>query len=815
MKLTKNRAIAITFIFALLVVSLTAGLQTVQAQRDIQTAAFLSVVPSPIGVGQSTLVSLMLQPIPPTATDTFTGMSVTITRPDGTTETKGPFESSPIGSTTISYTPTQIGTYTFQFKYAGQTFAFGGGRTYLPANSPTTELTVQEDPVSDYQEAPLPTDYWTRPINAQNRNWYSIGGNWLFRTGVANGRTFGDISGYNPYSPAPMAPHVMWTKELTLGGLTGGDFGSYSYYGGHAYEPKLSPPIIMNGRLYYKIYQSGFSGAQGSIGTGFVCVDLRTGEELFRNTEGIISHGQLYNFVSANQMGPIGYLWDLNAFAYQMYDAFTGDNLMTFANAPPFPPGPVIYGNDGTLYVYYLSPGSFQLWNSTKDFTAAGFVQPQASGLVQFRPASGIYNWSTGIEWTVPVPIRQALDIGYPFAGGFAAFLFPTISESDDVIVAYGGGVTNSPLHVGYSLSTGKELWAFDRREDPGGESRTYPVFSASGDGVYTQFEPTTMTWLGYDINTGQRKWISDPMDYPFGQYIANSNGGIIVDGIFYVADMQGTMHAIDADTGKEIWKFNSGNSGSETPYGSWPMGSGPIIADGVVYTGIGEHSPTNPLMRGGNLFALDAETGEEIWRMNGWISVCGIADGYLVGYNLYDNRIYTIGKGPSATTVSAPKTSITLGQSVVVEGTVNDQSMGALDTAAISDEDMGEWMAYMYQQQGIPAEVKGVTVSVDTIDPNGNFVNIGTATSEMSGVFAFVYTPQIPGLHKIIATFAGSESYGSSYAETFMNVDPAPQPTAVPDPTPAPMTDTYVVGTGIAVIAAIAVAVLLILRKK
>ena len=131
-----------------------------------------------------------------------------------------------------------------------------------------------------------------------------------------------------------MAPHVMWTKELTLGGLTGGDFGSYSYYGGHAYEPKLAPPIIMNGRLYYKIYQSGFSGAQGSIGTGFVCVDLRTGEELFRNTEGIISHGQLYNFVSANQMGPIGYLWDINAFAYQMYDAFTGDNLMTFAEAP-------------------------------------------------------------------------------------------------------------------------------------------------------------------------------------------------------------------------------------------------------------------------------------------------------------------------------------------------------------------------------------------------------------------------------------------------------------------------------------------------
>jgi len=812
MNLTRSKTTATTFIIMLIMISLAAGVQLAQAQRDIKTAAFLSVVPNPVGVDQSVLVSLMIQPIPPTATDVFTGMSVEITKPDGTKETRGPFESSPIGSTTFSYTPAQIGTYMFQFNYAGDSFTFGN-RTYLPSSSPITELVVQEDPIPDFQETPLPTDYWTRPINAQNRNWYSISGNWLFRTGVVEGRSFGDVTGYNPYSEAPMAPHVMWTRELTLGGLTGGEYGSYSYYGGHAYEPKFAPGIIMNGRLYYKIYQSGFSGAQGTIGTGFVCVDLRTGEELFRNTEGIISHGQLYNFISPNQMGPIAYLWDLNAGAFTMYDAFTGDWFMTFEGAPPFPPAPVTYGEDGTIYAYYLSPGNFMMWNSSKAFDEAGFNEAQPSGLIQFRPKHGIYNWSTGIEWSVSVPLRQATDIGYPSGGGFAMFLFPAVTEG--VAVAYGGGVTNSPLHVGYDLATGQELWAFDRRDEAGGEGRTFPVFTASGEGTYAQFEPTSMTWLGYDVHTGQRKWISDPMDYPFGQYIANSNGGIIVDGLMYVADMQGTMHAIDAETGKQVWKFNSGNSGSETPYGSWPMGSGPIIADGVVFTGIGEHSPTNPLMRGGHLFALDAKTGEEIWRMNGWISVTGIADGYLVGYNLYDNRIYAIGKGPSATSVTAPKLTITLGDSVVIEGTVTDQSMGSVDTAAISDEDIGEWMAYLHQQQALPSDAKGVTVTLDTLDPNGNFVHIGEVTSEMSGVFAHVYTPDVPGLHKIIATFAGSESYGSSYAETFMNVDPAPQATAPPDPTPAPPTDTYVMGFGIAIIAVVIIFGILLLRKK
>ena len=77
------------------------------------------------------------------------------------------------------------------------------------------------------------------------------------------------------------------------------------------------------------------------------------------------------------------------------------------------------------------------------------------------------------------------------------------------------------------------------------------------------------------------------------------------------------------------------------------------------------------------------------------------------------------------------------------------------------------------------------------------------------------MWQPDIPGQYTVLATFAGSESYGSSYAQTYLGVVDAPEPTPAPTPTPAPQTDTYVLGTGIAVIAAIAVVALLILRKK
>jgi hypothetical protein len=147
------------------------------------------------------------------------------------------------------------------------------------------------------------------------------------------------------------------------------------------------------------------------------------------------------------------------------------------------------------------------------------------------------------------------------------------------------------------------------------------------------------------------------------------------------------------------------------------------------------------------------------------------VSDGYLVTLNGYDNRIYCFGKGPSATTVSAPQTVPTLGSSVMIKGTVTDQSAGAKDTPTIADVSMTAWMEYLYMQKPIPADAKGVGVSLDTIDPNGNFVHIGTVTSDLTGAYGYAFTPEVPGTYQIIATFAGSASYGSSSATTYLAV--------------------------------------------
>jgi hypothetical protein len=130
--------------------------------------------------------------------------------------------------------------------------------------------------------------------------------------------------------------------------------------------------------------------------------------------------------------------------------------------------------------------------------------------------------------------------------------------------------------------------------------------------------------------------------------------------------------------------------------------------------------------------------------------------------------------------------------------------------TPAISDEDMTAWMEYKFMEQAIPADAKGVEVTLDTIDPNGNYVHIGTVTTDITGAYGYAFTPEVPGTYQIIATFAGSKSYGASFAQTYMAVDEAPPATLPPEyPQPIDPTMTIVV-TGIAVIITIIVSIAL-----
>ena len=200
------------------------------------------------------------------------------------------------------------------------------------------------------------------------------------------------------------------------------------------------------------------------------------------------------------------------------------------------------------------------------------------------------------------------------------------------------------------------------------------------------------------------------------------------------------------------------------------------------------------------------------------------VADGFAAWFNSYDNQIYSVGRGPSATTLEAPMTAITLGSSLVIRGTVTDTAAGTKQdeqaarfpngVPAVSDASMTDWMGYVYQGRPRPTDATGVPVTLSVLDSNNNYREIGTTTTNSDGFFTLNWKPDIEGPYTVYASFAGSNGYWPSHAVSSFAVDPAPVDT--PTETPPQPTDytLLILGTGIAMILAVAIVGLLLYRK-
>jgi hypothetical protein len=824
-----NAALIAVVLMSALAVSLLASVQIVEAV-DRVTYTYLAASPNPVGVGQEIQVNVWTQLLPPSGAGFVTiapwHFTVTITDPNGQTQTLK-LTSDPIGGQWFKYTPAVVGTYTLKAEMAQENVTIGDTTTiYLASTSNEVSLVVQEEPIAQWPSSPLPSEFWSRPIDAQNRDWYKIGGNWVgmpainFPMWTSNYNANGKV---NPYTTAPGSAHILWTYPVAFGGLVGGQYGSLGYYTGDSYELKCYPQIIMNGIFYRNL-----PVVNDATGNGFVAIDLYTGEELWR-AAGTIGFGQLLDYESINQHGVIPYLWSEGA--TQMYDAWSGKALLNFADLPyaPFFVS-MIQDERGNLLVYILDAVTDRLvlWNSTQAILyGAPAGGPGGFGYGDpnyWRPNySGTYNGTAGIMWNVTIPdlgVMQSIN---------------RIDQEDGVIIAraaVGVSATNPLAYVveaGYSMTDGHMLWNQTRTGKDALVESDAAFSTQSGGGVYVAYKQETRQWYGYDVTTGQQIWVTDPIKNNWAVYTTTIGDGpaYIAYGKLYATAYDGTLHCYDIKNGNNLWNGYVGSSGFETPYGTWPLWGSFVVADGKVYVGTGEHSPNQPIYRGETLNCFDAETGDRLWNITGWMMNPIIADGYLVAFNSYDMQNYCFGKGPSAVTVSAsPKASVQ-GNKVVIEGMVTDKSAGVEKYAqtarfpngvpAIADKDMTKWMQYLYMDQPLPTDAAGVEVSIDVLDSNGNYRNIGTTTSDLNGFYTFTWEPDITGDFKAVATFAGSESYYASYSETSFTVI-EPQVTPAPTPTPASMTDTYVLGIGataiIAIIAA-AIVIVLMLRKR
>jgi hypothetical protein len=163
---------------------------------------------------------------------------------------------------------------------------------------------------------------------------------------------------------------------------------------------------------------------------------------------------------------------------------------------------------------------------------------------------------------------------------------------------------------------------------------------------------------------------------------------------------------------------------------------------------------------------------------------------------NGYNNQIYSVGSGPSKTTVTAPDIGVTTATPVTITGTVTDISAGTTQSQqaadfpngvpCASDASMQAWMGYVYQQQPEPTNFTGVPVNIYVLDSNHNYRQIGTATTNANGMYTLTWTPDIAGNYTVYANFEGTNAYWPSSSTSAFS---ASSSAATPAPTATPLT--------------------------
>jgi len=861
MKFSRNKTMVTTLalVLVLTISAILTAFPTVVAHdppRTVPTWCYAAVTNSIIGVKQQVVIVYWVNAIPPTAQGAYGDrwtFWIDVTKPDGSKETLGPYTSDPVGGSWTTYTPDQVGTYTIvarmdEHKITGLPDLTPSvirnpasvNDTYLASTSDPVTFIAQEDPIEGWSEAPLPTNFWTRPINSANRDWDVLAANWL--AGAA--QNVGPTILFN-YGTAPESGHIMWATPMWAGGIMDARFGDIGYQTTHYEGLSFTPPIILNGKIYYNV--------QSLPREGWRVLDLYTGEELwFHNTTGPVTgdiasgsssgsivgeslaFGQILDFECPNQHGGFPYLWSTNhptePNTWMMFDAETGNYMCSIANVSA-PRGSVnVYGEDGSILYYNIANGRLTCWNTTQ--------------AIWWKPSwtsNQYWMWRPGLNVTYDGNNGYSLNVSIPDVSGSIR----TVREDQYVIGGTAGsnneqGITEGNLWA-LSLKPGKEgtlLWniTFTPPSSAGGLGITMS-FVDPEDGVFIFWCPQLRQWYGYSLETGEQLWEGEP-EIAWSYYNFGVSGTIYQGMLLSFGDglAGGELRAYNTTTGEILWKYEPKQIGFESPYGVYPIAI-TCIADGKIYLVSGEHSPSQPLWRGSYLRCINASNGVELWKVLHWGAMTNmfpgqgmvkIADGFLVGLNFYDNRIYCYGKGPSATTVTAPETTIPFGEEVIIKGTVTDECAGAKQlidegkfksVPAISDEDMSAWMEYLYMQQAKPKDAKGVKVKLTAIDPNGNFQDIGEVTTDLNGNFGKMWTPLIPGEYHVTATFEGSNSYWPSDATTYFGVTEAPspaQPIEPEEPAEAPFITTEVaIILAVAVVAVISIVAYWVLRKR
>jgi eukaryotic-like serine/threonine-protein kinase len=240
----------------------------------------------------------------------------------------------------------------------------------------------------------------------------------------------------------------------------------------------------------------------------------------------------------------------------------------------------------------------------------------------------------TGVYAAAGVPKLTGLK--WKFHTNGYVFSSPAISGG----VAYVGSTDGNLYAV--DLQSGAEKWKFKTQaritSSPTVESGV--VYFGSYDGHFYAVDAASGKEKWKFATPGERQFtakhlhgvlpIGEAMPDPFDCYLSSP---VVFNGSVFFGSGDGNVYALDAATGKEKWKFQTGDV----------VHASPALANGTVFLGSWDSY----------FYALDAETGKEKWRFKtgedheiynqvGIQSSAAVADG-IVYFGCRDSNLYAV----------------------------------------------------------------------------------------------------------------------------------------------------------------------------
>jgi hypothetical protein len=652
-KMAKTTTIAIILLMA----SVALGAPSVQAQtatnmrdngslplpagvtpdEEYISIAHMSFRPNPVGVGQSILVNLWLQPPLHVVRLFKDAYIVTFTKPDGTVAKVGHIVLSGDATAWFEYTMDRSAhENTVDFTepisrrklHHTQSFQHGANVSFNQFTKPGVDGPYDSCTNRSswaIASGTLPTDYWARPASPEteiggrsqqlSRNRI-VGGAWL----AADTNTYMSNYLYIPYVQGPKSAHIVWKRQDNIGGLIGGTVGqaSLSSSGG-------SPSIVYAGRAYQTLTKM----VDGKATSVWQCYDLRTGEVYWEQV-GVTQVPTMITYILRTSETVPGEEAQLSGLQVRLmfvgsgrliyYDPWLGTSTMNISIAP-------------------LTTGTFYKMDSN-GWPVFLAVQTLGSGAnVQYRLINwtvigdiafgGATNLRLGVLGNVSNPFSSLGTVDYEagIAVNTASITTPgTGGIGAGFVVAYAQRI------MGVSITTGQLLFNTTTDVSTGVEGFFSGSTAVADHGKYA-VRLNDGHWHCWDLRTGAELWTSELSGWwELSDATVYSHAAHIIPASMIVLLMIGILVRYPGSTRQ-----------SEYPYGNtlsrnYPWFTGTArIADGVLYTYNTEHSPSNPIQRGQKLHAINATTGEGIWNITWLHGSSAVADGYMTQSNSYD----------------------------------------------------------------------------------------------------------------------------------------------------------------------------------